>query len=131
MKEADHKHQASARDYHDKDIRMRPIVVFVVVTSLFIGISFLGVTLFHRMLGRDAAGPAPDNRFTQSGVLPPEPRLQVVEKRTLQEQQAIERERLHGYGWVDRQAGVVHIPIEKAIELTAQRAQAAGDAQSK
>lgn len=25
-------------------------------------------------------------------------------------------ERLHGYGWVDRDAGVVHIPIEQAIE---------------
>jgi hypothetical protein len=25
-------------------------------------------------------------------------------------------QRLHGYGWVDRDAGVVHIPIERAIE---------------
>lgn len=27
-----------------------------------------------------------------------------------------QRRRLHGYGWVDRDAGVVHIPIERAIE---------------
>ncbi|HYO59296.1 hypothetical protein [Archangium sp.] len=25
-------------------------------------------------------------------------------------------QRLHAYGWVDRDAGVVHIPIERAIE---------------
>ena len=24
---------------------------------------------------------------------------------------------LHGYGWVDRKAGTIHIPIEKAMEL--------------
>jgi hypothetical protein len=25
-------------------------------------------------------------------------------------------EKLHGYGWVDRDAGVVHVPIEQAID---------------
>lgn len=25
---------------------------------------------------------------------------------------------LHGYGWVDPEAGVVHIPIDRAMELT-------------
>lgn len=25
-------------------------------------------------------------------------------------------ERLHGYGWVDRDAGVVHVPIEQGID---------------
>ena len=24
---------------------------------------------------------------------------------------------LHGYGWVDRKAGIIHIPIEQAMEL--------------
>lgn len=26
----------------------------------------------------------------------------------------------HSYGWVDQKAGVVHLPIERAMELTAQ-----------
>lgn len=30
-------------------------------------------------------------------------------------------QRLHSYGWVDQQAGVVHIPIERAMELLAER----------
>jgi len=25
--------------------------------------------------------------------------------------------RLHSYGWVDRQAGIVHIPLQRAIEI--------------
>ena len=32
------------------------------------------------------------------------------------------RERLGSYGWVDRPAGVVHLPIERAMELSAQGA---------
>lgn len=30
-------------------------------------------------------------------------------------------ERLSSYGWVDRSAGTVHIPIDEAIRLTAER----------
>jgi hypothetical protein len=33
--------------------------------------------------------------------------------------QARENARLRSYGWVDRDGGVVHIPIEKAMELVA------------
>ncbi|MFE8603884.1 hypothetical protein [Archangium violaceum] len=33
-----------------------------------------------------------------------------------EDEKAEQRKRLHGYGWVDRDAGVVHIPIERAIE---------------
>jgi hypothetical protein len=37
-----------------------------------------------------------------------------------------QRARLAGYGWVDRAHGVVHIPIERAIELVAASAGADG-----
>lgn len=30
-----------------------------------------------------------------------------------------QEERLQGYGWVDRQKGIIHIPIERAMELVA------------
>jgi len=32
-----------------------------------------------------------------------------------------EKERLESYGWVDRTAGVAHIPVERAIEIVAAR----------
>jgi len=35
-------------------------------------------------------------------------------------QRAAQRARLGSYGWVDRQAGVAHIPIDRAMELVAQ-----------
>jgi hypothetical protein len=32
-----------------------------------------------------------------------------------------EEQRLNSYGWVDEKAGVVHIPIDRAMELLAQK----------
>ena len=32
-----------------------------------------------------------------------------------------EEKTLHSYGWMDQQAGVVRIPIDRAMELVAQR----------
>ena len=53
--------------------------------------------------------------------LPPEPRLQVSPAQDLREVQAAEDTLLHSYGWVDEQAGVVRIPVERAMQLLAER----------
>ncbi len=37
------------------------------------------------------------------------------------EWQRSQRRRLDGYGWVDRKAGIVHIPIDRAIDLELER----------
>jgi hypothetical protein len=34
---------------------------------------------------------------------------------------AAQQQRLNTYGWVDEKAGTAHIPIERAMELVAQR----------
>ncbi len=54
-------------------------------------------------------------------VRPPEPRLQDMPAADLNEFRAREAEALHSYGWVEPNAGVVRIPIERAMELTLQR----------
>ena len=52
--------------------------------------------------------------------LPPEPRLQVAPPQELQTYKATEQARLSTYGWVNKQAGIVHIPIERAMQIIAQ-----------
>jgi hypothetical protein len=39
----------------------------------------------------------------------------------LKKLQAEEKGRLSSYGWVDRTTGTVHIPIERAMELSIER----------
>lgn len=51
----------------------------------------------------------------------PQPRLETNERGQLNDVRLPEEETLNSYGWVDQKAGVVHIPIERAMELVAQR----------
>ena len=53
--------------------------------------------------------------------LPPEPRLQVSPILDLQQMRAAEDRILNSYGWVDRSAGTVRIPIDRAMDILAQR----------
>jgi hypothetical protein len=52
---------------------------------------------------------------------PPEPRLQVLPAADLQRALATDQEKLAGYDWVEPNAGVVRIPIERAMELVVER----------
>ena len=51
----------------------------------------------------------------------PEPRLQEHPREDLSALRDREDEALRSYGWVDRNAGVVRIPIEQAMRLTLER----------
>jgi hypothetical protein len=51
----------------------------------------------------------------------PEPRLENDERNELTGFRLREEERLNSYGWVDQPAGTVHIPIERAMQLVAER----------
>jgi hypothetical protein len=53
--------------------------------------------------------------------MPPEPRLQQSPSRDLKAMRAREDWQLNHYSWVDPAKGLVSIPIERAIEIVAQR----------
>src|SRR5947207_2842737 len=49
------------------------------------------------------------------------PRLQISPSEDLKALRAHEEQELMTYGWVNRTAGVVHIPIDRAMELLLER----------
>ena len=51
----------------------------------------------------------------------PEPRLETDERHEVTPIRYQEEETLNSYGWVDQNAGVAHIPIERAMQLVAER----------
>jgi|SRR5205085_3137072 len=65
----------------------------------------------------------PDTRTVMPGEVTkfPEPRLESNERLEIKDFRLQEENRLHSYGWVDQQGGVVHIPIDRAMQLLAQR----------
>lgn len=52
-------------------------------------------------------------------LLPPEPRLEIYPAQNFPGLHATQQAGLNSYGWVDRQKGIVHIPVEQAMELIA------------
>ena len=74
--------------------------------------------LAHDAFERQAReGSKPVHPLAAEREQPPEPRLQATPSLDLQQFRAQEVERLATYGWVDRESGVVHVPIERAMEL--------------
>lgn len=53
--------------------------------------------------------------------LPPAPRLQQFPRSEYYEFRLDEQQTLENYGWVNKDAGVVHIPIDQAMRLTLER----------
>jgi hypothetical protein len=46
--------------------------------------------------------------------------VQFENQTAVEETEGPARKRLHAYGWVDQPRGLIHLPIERAMELTAQ-----------
>ncbi|MGE4055077.1 MAG: hypothetical protein AB7F99_09780 [Vicinamibacterales bacterium] len=53
--------------------------------------------------------------------MPPSPRLQTVPREDLRQLRANGQETLASYGWVDRELGIVRIPIDVAMRLVLER----------
>ena len=57
----------------------------------------------------------------QEERLPPAPRLQQFPRNEIYQFRTDENALLERYGWMNREAGIVHIPIEEAMRLTVER----------
>jgi hypothetical protein len=57
----------------------------------------------------------------QEERLPPAPRLQQFPANELYQFRRTEQDLLDHYGWMNREAGLVHIPIDQAMRLTLER----------
>jgi len=115
-----------ADGYEHSDIS--PTVVLAGAAGLLVvlGLVLVAVTSFEATvtgippdLGRPAdliqglrAAPAPT---------PPQPRLEAESGQEYAAYLAAEQHKLTSYRWVDRQAGVVAIPVERAIDVLAQQ----------
>jgi hypothetical protein len=53
--------------------------------------------------------------------VPPAPRLQVQPATDLKQLRLKEDQRLSSYGWIDPEQKVVHVPIDRAMEILAER----------
>jgi hypothetical protein len=125
MGESSHTHVEHPDVRHEpSDVNVRAIIlVGIGIIVLAVILHILLWLLFEALSDRDVGFhlPPPPLAERPSAPLPPQPRLQSSPRADLREMRAEEDAILHSYGWVDEQAGVVRIPIERAMELLAER----------
>ena len=122
MGEMSHATEPTGRSHEVRDVQVRPIVTFTVGLVILTGVVLLLMAwLFHYFATRQAQLDSPPSPLAVERQGPPAPRLEVVLDQVLQEVRADEEALLHTYGWVDQQAGVVRIPIDRAMTLLLER----------
>ena len=97
-------------------IPARPVSLFTIVFLFAVFAAFLLVIrYFYHPATTSAFNAAPDNISKDL-----EWRANSTNRRhTLKELRETEARQRSGYGWIDQKAGVVRLPIERAMELTA------------
>jgi hypothetical protein len=113
-------HNPVGHETQDADIR--PIVytgIGLALTALAVGIFVYGI--FRYLGGRAIATIQSNPMSVEDQQIPPAPRLEEHPAIDLQQLHADEDRMLSTYGWVDQKAGVVHIPIDRAMDLQLQR----------
>jgi hypothetical protein len=110
--------------YERTDASVGVIVKFLFWLAISAVVIHIGLGLIYAML-IDRALETGDQRYplaaTQGERLPPTPRLQQFPQNELYDFRRGEQEFLEGYGWMNKEAGIVHIPIEDAMRLTVER----------
>jgi hypothetical protein len=110
--------------HEESDVNIAGVFGFalsLVVAGVFI--SFVVWVLFGFFQSRAARRGAPEYPLAveRQNRLPPEPRLQTDPRQDLLNLRRQEDEILNSYGWVDKNAGIVRIPIEQAMKITLER----------
>ncbi|HTS17393.1 MAG TPA: hypothetical protein VMP11_07465 [Verrucomicrobiae bacterium] len=104
-----------------RDLSVRAITIFglsLVATIMLVMLaSGLLSGYWHKAYLAHQPMPLPVRMLSQ---VPPEPRLQVNAPVDLEHWRATEDTLLNNYAWVDRENGIVRIPIGRAMELIEQ-----------
>ena len=104
-----------------RDVNARRLALLGLALATVIGLVLVVGVLFFDYLERSTPRGAPQSPLRTTSDRPPAPRLQVDPQLDLFQKRAQEDAVLNSYGWVDRSNGTVRIPIDRAIELTAER----------
>ena len=118
----DHSTNGSGHEHREANIRLIAwSAVALAVATIAIYILVWGMFNVIKTADQKESSEQAASQFAIPGQLPPEPRLQVRPYEELQVLRAHEDDVLSHYGWQDQNNGLVHNPIEKAMDMVAQQ----------
>lgn len=102
------------RDVNVFAISATGLAIFALVLVTVFGMWFV----FNMFVQREAAKSPP---LVSAPKFPPEPRLQATPVEDYRNLRATEDQLLKSYGWIDPDKGIVRIPVDRALEIVAQK----------
>jgi hypothetical protein len=131
-------HANSHGDYERRDIGPATIIYFFIGLVVFLLLThFVATGFFHFLERRAEAEQRPISPLITNAPVDtrhlnidyrdylkqnfPSPQLEIDERTQLDGIRLREEQTLNTYGYVDEKAGIVRIPIERAMDLIAQR----------
>ena len=98
------------------------------VTWFSVGLIISGIAIYlaiaglYRHFARQTSSLEPASRIAlETPMVVPTPQLQINPALDFEQFRAAEDAQLNSYGWIDKQGGVIRIPIERAMDLIAER----------
>ncbi|MGA3292340.1 MAG: hypothetical protein ABSE45_00005 [Candidatus Acidiferrales bacterium] len=109
--------------YERRDTNIRGLIQFAFWMAVVLAVTLVGMKLTFNYFKKVQPLGATTSPMVSEGerVLPPRPRLQVQPHLELADYCAAQQQEVTTYAWVDRQSGVVRIPIDRAMELIIER----------
>lgn len=108
--------------YERRDVNVRTLLKIGVVLVVVIAVVMVAMRwTFDAYEKAQPLGPMVSPLVKTEQVVPPSPQLQAHPEEDLQTYCTAEEQKLDTYGWVDQQAGVVRLPIDRAMTLLLQR----------
>ncbi|MER3473335.1 MAG: hypothetical protein C4335_04740 [Armatimonadota bacterium] len=105
--------------YEKQDVGFRFAMLFVSALIAAIVVIMVFLVWFYRLVT-----PAPPQQASSASTvrqLPPPPVLQANPAVDMQKFRQVEEQKVSSYGWVDKQAGIAKVPVQRAMEIVAER----------
>lgn len=128
-----HKPHHDDLGFEREDLGAKPVIGFIVslvISGVLIYYVIWGIFHFldaydkkHQQMRTPLIKVETNTRDVQTQMIQrfPEPRLEDNERTELNGFRYSEEEQLNSYGWVDKNSGIAHIPIEQAMQIIAQK----------
>jgi hypothetical protein len=108
--------------HEDSDVAVRPLAIFLAgLAGSLVAVGAICAWLFSVFLAESQQADVAPGPRAEVERRTPGPLLQHSPREERDELRAAEERRLHAAEWIDRDRGIARIPIERAIELTAER----------
>lgn len=108
------------KDYESKDANVKTIMwvsIFAILSAIVVFIS-IGVLFFNlkSFFEKKTLKTAPANLIAERKG-PPHPLLEINPRPKNKDHLAKERQLLNSYEWLDKDKGILRVPVKKAIEI--------------